>query len=52
MGYNRTLSATHKEHISQGRMGKKHTPETKQKISNSIRKRWSEAPRKVIKINN
>lgn len=43
MGYNRTMSATHKEHIAQSRKGQKHTQETKNKISMAIKKKWMEA---------
>lgn len=43
MGYNRTMSATHKEHISQANKGKKHSDLTKQKISQAIKARWAEA---------
>lgn len=43
MGYSRTFSATHREHLRQAALGRKHTPQTIQKISTAIRKRWAEA---------
>nr|CRY93726.1 hypothetical protein [uncultured prokaryote] len=42
MGYSRTMSATHKEHISQALKGKKHTEQTKKLISQKIKARWAE----------
>ena len=43
MPYNRTMSATHREHIRQAMQGKRHTEQTKQKISQAIKARWAEA---------
>ena len=41
MGYKRTLSATHRQRISQGRKGKKHSQATKDKISKKIKALWA-----------
>ena len=41
MTYRRKLSATHKARISKGRMGKKHTQATKDKISKKIKELWN-----------
>lgn len=40
MGYSRTLTATHRARIAQGRKGKKHTQATKEKISKKIKALW------------
>lgn len=41
MAYRRKLSATHKARISKGRMGKKHSQATKDKISKKIKALWA-----------
>lgn len=41
--YSRTMTQAHRDKISQARKGKKHTDLTKQKISQSIRKKWMSA---------
>lgn len=43
MGYCRKLSATHKQRIAQSMKGKKHTEETKRKISKKIKALWAYA---------
>lgn len=40
--YSRSLSAEHKKKISIAMKGKKHTDQTKQKISNAIKAKWME----------
>lgn len=43
MGYKRNFSATHREHLRQSALGRKHTPQTKQKISQAIKQKWMSA---------
>lgn len=45
MGYSRKMSDEHKIKISEARKGKKHTEETKQKISAAIKAKWDEIPK-------
>lgn len=40
--YSRKLTQAHRDKIAQARRGKKHTDQTKQKISNAIKAKWME----------
>lgn len=41
--YSRTMTQAHKDKISQAMKGKRHTDQTKQKISQAIKQRWMES---------